>query len=182
MLELTQQLLKKIQSGQVVLATVESCTGGLIADQITNIAGSSENFWGSWTVYDNSAKIALGVPQKTLEQYGAVSSQTAATLAEAGLKKLSEILTQTDPAMIYVHRPWKKLAVVATTGIAGPSGGSPEKPVGLCFVGVAMQSSLDASPSNHARTLEVRAPSGLTRIENKQHFANHAIQFLNQLL
>jgi len=101
------------------IATAESCTGGLIAKLITDISGSSECFGMGVVTYSNEAKQKLlGVSPETLKAYGAVSEQTAAQMCE-GLLPLSGA----DIA-------------ISVTGIAGPSGGSPEKPVGLVYIGV----------------------------------------------
>lgn len=172
------QLAQLLKSQQIVVASVESCTGGKIADHITDVSGVSENFWGSWVVYDNTAKIELGVPSEIIAQHGAVSTPTAVGLALSGLKKLSAILTQSDALMLGVTQSWKKLAVVSTTGIAGPTGGTPEQPVGLCYVGVAI---LEGSETV-TQSLKIQAPAGLTRIEYKNHFAQKAIEFLLQCL
>jgi nicotinamide-nucleotide amidase len=98
-------------------ATAESCTGGLVAGAITDIAGSSGWFERGWVTYSNEAKMELlGVSAATLERHGAVSEATARAMAEGALA-----------------RSRAKIAV-AVTGVAGPAGGSPEKPVGMvCF-------------------------------------------------
>lgn len=102
------------------LALAESCTGGLIGHRITNIPGSSKVFLGGITAYSNEVKIKqLEVPSSLLEKYGAVSSQTAVAMAEAIRKKLSS-----DFAL-------------GVTGIAGPTGGTPQKPVGLVYIACA---------------------------------------------
>lgn len=101
----------------------ESCTGGLCSHRMTNIAGVSEVFWGSVVCYDNSVKEnILGVKKQTLQEFGAVSEQTAAEMA-IGLKTKLNL----DIA-------------VAITGIAGPGGGSEEKPVGTVCLGLADKS------------------------------------------
>ena len=99
------------------LATAESCTGGWVAQAITSIAGSSEWFERGYVTYSNAAKReALGVSKKTLARYGAVSEPTARAMARGALKK---------------SRAGIALAI---TGIAGPGGGLPGKPVGtVCF-------------------------------------------------
>jgi nicotinamide-nucleotide amidase len=100
----------------LTIATAESCTGGLVAGALTEIAGSSDVVDRGFVTYSNAAKEAmLGVPAATLKRHGAVSSQTAAAMAKGALKN--------SPADI----------VVAITGIAGPGGGSKEKPVGLVY-------------------------------------------------
>lgn len=104
------------------LSVAESCTGGLISHLITSIPGSSSYYLGSVTSYANSVKEkALGVKTESLMKYGAVSSEVAYQMAE-GVRKL----TCSDFA-------------VATTGIAGPGGGSEDKPVGLVWIGVSSQ-------------------------------------------
>jgi len=101
------------------ISIAESCTGGLIGARITNIAGSSEYFERAAVVYSNQAKTAmLGVPEETIERFGAVSRETAAAMAQ-GIRKAAG----TDLGL-------------AVTGIAGPSGGSAEKPVGLVYIGL----------------------------------------------
>jgi len=101
----------------LTVATAESCTGGLIAQRITDIPGSSRYFLGSVVAYANTVKEqVLGVPKDTLARYGAVSEETAVAMAQ-GVKKL----LKTDLAL-------------AITGIAGPQGGTEAKPVGLVYI------------------------------------------------
>jgi nicotinamide-nucleotide amidase len=96
------------------LAAAESCTGGLVAGAITDIAGSSDVFERGFVTYSNAAKVEmLGVPNDLIEQYGAVSEAVARAMAEGALRH-----SKADVA-------------VAITGIAGPAGGSAAKPVGL---------------------------------------------------
>ena len=99
------------------LAAAESCTGGWLAQTVTAIAGSSAWFDRGFVTYSNEAKMEmLGVPETTLQRHGAVSEQTARAMAQG--------------ALAHSRADW----AVAITGIAGPSGGSPEKPVGtVCF-------------------------------------------------
>jgi nicotinamide-nucleotide amidase len=102
------------------LATAESCTGGLVAGALTEIAGSSDVIDRGFVTYSNEAKQAmLGVPASTLKRYGAVSAQTAAAMAAGALKNSLADVT------------------VAITGIAGPGGGSRQKPVGLVHFAAA---------------------------------------------
>lgn len=107
------------EAGKTV-SSAESCTGGTISSLFTSVPGSSAYFLGSVTSYANSVKMGvLGVSQETLDKYGAVSSETVKAMAE-GVRKI----TGSDFA-------------VSTSGIAGPGGGSVEKPVGTVWVGVA---------------------------------------------
>jgi PncC family amidohydrolase len=115
-----ENLNKLLRSKKLKLTTAESCTGGLISAAITEVAGSSDIFDRGFVTYSNEAKIAmLGVSLITLETYGAVSEQTAGEMVKGALKNsLSDV-------------------AVSVTGIAGPSGGTPEKPVGLVYIGIA---------------------------------------------
>jgi len=102
------------------IATAESCTGGLVGHMLTEIPGSSEVFRGGIIAYADAVKVAsLGVAGPTLASHGAVSAQTAVAMAEGARRALG-----VDVA-------------VAVTGIAGPGGGSAEKPVGLTYIAVA---------------------------------------------
>lgn len=176
-----QELLKVLKSRRVVMASVESCTGGMIADEITHISGASENFWGAWVVYDSSAKTALGVPAQIISAHDAVSRETAESLAEHGLKQLSKSLRESKPEMITLQKAWRKLAVVSTTGIAGPGGGTPDRPVGLCYVGVAIaDSTQNAAPL--IKSMEIMAPAGHSRLEYKTYFQAKALEFLTRCL
>jgi nicotinamide-nucleotide amidase len=105
------------------VATAESCTGGLVAAALTEIAGSSDVVDCGLVTYSDAAKRKLlGVPAATLNRYGAVSSETAAAMAAGALKNSQADLT------------------VAITGIAGPGGGSRKKPVGLVYFAAASRS------------------------------------------
>lgn len=113
------ELLKEMS---LTLSLAESCTGGLIAHRITNISGSSNYFLGGVVAYSNEAKEnILGVPHEILLQYGAVSEETARAMAEGARR-----LLRSDLAL-------------AVTGIAGPTGGTPEKPVGLVYIALAAE-------------------------------------------
>jgi len=106
----------------LTIGAVESATGGRIADRITNVPGSSDYFKGSVVAYSNEVKITLlGVNKTTIENYGAVSEQTALEMALGGRRLLNVDICVSD------------------TGIAGPAGGTPEKPVGLFYLGLATE-------------------------------------------
>lgn len=103
---------------QFYLATAESCTGGLIAAACTDLAGSSQWFERGFVTYSNAAKTdMLGVDAALISQFGAVSKQVAAAMAQGAIKNS------------------KAQASVAVTGVAGPAGGSAEKPVGTVWIG-----------------------------------------------
>ena len=124
---LSAQLGQLLLSRQGWLATAESCTGGLLAGAVTDIAGSSGWFDQGWVTYSNEAKERqLGVDPSTLARFGAVSEEVARQMA----------------AGVLAVAPRATLAL-ATTGIAGPSGGSATKPVGLVWFGFAQRTSDD---------------------------------------
>lgn len=110
---LTADILKEKKMN---LVSVESCTGGLIGKTVTDMSGSSAYYWGGFITYNNNAKTALGVPNDIIETYGAVSLQTAEAMAEKGQKESGASIA------------------VSVTGIAGPEGGSTEKPVGTVWI------------------------------------------------
>jgi nicotinamide-nucleotide amidase len=117
LIKLAEQLGDVLKAQGRSIATAESCTGGLIATLITEIPGSSAWFDRGFVTYSNQAKIdMLGVKPETLAQFGAVSSQTAVEMVEGALAN-----SQADWA-------------IAVTGIAGPDGGSHDKPVGTVYV------------------------------------------------
>ncbi len=121
-----QSVLEAYRRRGWMLATAESCTGGLVAACLTEISGSSDVVERGFVTYTNAAKSGLlGVPQATLHRYGAVSERVAELMAAGALAR-----TPTQVA-------------VAITGVAGPGGGSAEKPVGMVCFGLA---SIAASP------------------------------------
>jgi PncC family amidohydrolase len=102
------------------LATAESCTGGLIGHLITNVAGSSTYYLGGVTAYSNQAKVRLlGVSQETLAQHGAVSEETVLEMARGVRKAMGADIG------------------ISVSGIAGPTGGTPDKPVGTVWIGLS---------------------------------------------
>lgn len=113
---------KILTENGLTIATAESCTGGLLSHVITGVSGSSEYFKGGVVAYSNQIKERfLGVQSHTLLQHGAVSAQTAGEMA-AGIR----VKFDTDFGL-------------STTGIAGPTGGTPTKPVGLVWLGISSQ-------------------------------------------
>lgn len=117
---LEEQLGQVFTRKGLTLATAESCTGGLLASRIVNVSGSSSYFVGGVVSYANLAKeILLGVEHSTLENHGAVSEQVAKQMANSVRKRLG-----VDVA-------------ISVTGIAGPTGGTPDKPVGLVWIGLS---------------------------------------------
>ena len=114
---LEEQIVGLLQEKKLTLATAESCTGGMLASRIIDVPGVSEVFKAGFVTYANEAKQNLiGVKEETLAQFGAVSEQTAREMVLGAIKA-----AKADMA-------------VATTGIAGPGGGTKEKPVGLVYI------------------------------------------------
>ncbi len=133
------------------VATAESCTGGRIADALTDVPGSSAYVMGGAVVYADAAKTSLlGVPPRELAAHGAVSARVARLMAEGARDRLGVDLA------------------VAVTGIAGPGGGSPAKPVGLTYVAVA---------SPRGTVVRRHCWSG-DREANKEASARAALRFL----
>lgn len=115
---LAEEVVKMLKAAKMTVTTVESCTGGLLSGTLVDVAGVSDVFNQAFVTYANEAKHSLvGVNQETLDSYGAVSEETAREMAEGGAKAA------------------KADACLSVTGIAGPDGGTAEKPVGLVYIG-----------------------------------------------
>lgn len=113
-----QKIGRILKHRQMTVTTAESCTGGLVSGTLVNVEGISDVFKEGFVTYSNQAKQKLlKVKESTLEQFGAVSRETALEMAEGAAKA-----AEAD-------------AAIAVTGIAGPGGGTPEKPVGLVYIG-----------------------------------------------
>jgi nicotinamide-nucleotide amidase len=144
-----------LKERQLKLATAESCTGGFLAHMITSVPGSSDYFQGSIIAYANAVKMnQLGVKADTLNQQGAVSEATVREMVTGALD-----LLQTDLA-------------VATSGVAGPGGGSEEKPVGTVWMAVGN--------NNRIKTRLIRA--GKDRIKNIEYSSVHALNLIREFL
>jgi nicotinamide-nucleotide amidase len=122
MASLEEEIGDLLRQKGLTLGIVESATGGLISHLITNVPGSSDYYQGSVTAYSNETKIrVVGVKASTIEKYGAVSHQVAEEMAQGGRRLLAADVCLAD------------------TGIAGPAGATPDKPVGLFYLGLAHQ-------------------------------------------
>jgi len=123
MSKLTESIGDMLRQKDLSLGTVESATGGLISHLITGVSGSSDYFKGSVISYSNDIKMKIiGVKKTTLEKYGAVSPQVVEEMADGGRQLLNVDIC------------------IADTGIAGPAGGTPEKPMGLFYIGLSHSS------------------------------------------
>ncbi|MBA7484153.1 Nicotinamide-nucleotide amidohydrolase PncC [subsurface metagenome] len=155
MTSLEQELANLLRQQGLTLGVVESATGGLISHRITNVAGSSDYYKGSVTAYSNEAKIkVIGVKKDTIDKYGAVSHQVAEEMAQGGKKILAVDICLAD------------------TGIAGPSGATPEKPVGLFYIGLS-------SPSGTYSQQHIFPGN---REQNKRDAAEAALSWLKEHL
>ncbi len=144
-----------LKERKLKLTTAESCTGGLIANRITNVSGSSEYFLGGFVVYSNQLKIQeLGVPEKLITDFGAVSKEVAEAMASGARRTANADIA------------------LSATGIAGPTGDTPEKPVGLCWIGYA-----DAES-----TFAIKFNFGDNRIRFKERASQAALEMLRRKL
>ena len=117
-----EAVVKKLKDAGMTVTTVESCTGGLLSGTLVDVSGASDVFYQGVVTYANEAKVRLvGVQEATLQVHGAVSEETAKEMAEGGAKAANAD------------------AALSVTGIAGPGGGTKEKPVGLVYIGCYVQ-------------------------------------------
>jgi nicotinamide-nucleotide amidase len=152
--DLAAVVLDKLRSAGLKLAVAESCTGGMLGERITNIPGSSDVFLGGVIAYDNEVKVdALGVRREDIERHGAVSEEVALQMAAGIRKKMGADVG------------------VAVTGIAGPGGGTPDKPVGLVWISVQ-------GSAAKARRFHV----GGDRAEIRQRAAQAALEMVRRTL
>jgi nicotinamide-nucleotide amidase len=155
MASVEEEIGKLLREKGLTLGAVESATGGLISHLITNVAGSSDYYKGSVTAYSNEAKIKIvGVPEELIQRYGAVSFQVAEAMARGGRKLLNVDIC------------------IADTGIAGPTGETPGKPVGLFYLGL----------SHENGTFSRKHIFQGDRLQNKEQAAETALAWLREFL
>ena len=152
---LEEVLVKLLTKKKRTLAIAESCTGGLLADRITNVPGASAVFLAGYIVYSNEAKTStLSVDSKLIEQRGAVSEEVVRAMAEKARVRA------------------KSTYALATTGIAGPTGGSPDKPIGTVYIALASAGSKTIAkkfffPSNRETFKQLAAQAALDLLRRK---------------
>lgn len=152
---LEETVVELLARENLTVTTAESCTGGLIAGTIVNAAGASDVLNEGYVTYSNEAKMRLvGVRRETLEKYGAVSEQTAREMAEGAAKAAGAD------------------AALSATGIAGPGGGTAEKPVGLVYIGCFLRGRTEVK--------ECRFEG--SRMENRIHTVETALEMLKETL
>lgn len=155
-MNLHEQIVALLQQKQYKIATAESCTGGMVAACITDVPGASDVFDYGIVSYANEIKWGqLGVQRHTVETYGAVSEQTAAEMAQCAAKNAHAQIG------------------LSTTGIAGPTGGTAEKPNGTCFIGLYY----------NGKTKVKKISTGLSdRATNRRMFTREALAFVKEEL
>ncbi|MBU2913915.1 competence/damage-inducible protein A [Reichenbachiella agariperforans] len=154
-LEIEEAVGELLRAKSLTIATAESCTGGYLAHKITSVSGSSDYYTGSVIAYQNEVKIQeLNVSPKTIEKHGAVSEETAKEMAEGIRKKLNVDLG------------------ISLTGIAGPDGGTEEKPVGMVWMAISFGGTV--------KTRKIQSPG--TRILNIEYSGVKALDFIRQTL
>ena len=127
-MKLEEEVVQKLLEKNLMITTAESCTGGLITATIVNVSGASGCFNEGYITYANEAKVrVLGVKEESIRSFGVVSNVVVTEMAEGALKRANA-----DVA-------------VAVSGIAGPLGGSPEKPVGTVYIGICLRNKTDKS-------------------------------------
>lgn len=152
---LEEHLVKLLAERGMTVTTAESCTGGLIAGTIVNVAGASDVLNEGYVTYSNEAKQRLvGVSAKTLEQFGAVSEQTARDMAAGAAKAANANVA------------------LSATGIAGPGGGSAEKPVGLVYIGCFVDGKVQVKECRFAGS----------RRENRERTVEEALKLAVEML
>ena len=157
LLKLAETILAEARERGLRIATAESCTGGLVAGVLTEIPGSSDVFEQGWVTYSNQAKQQeLGVPEDTLRIFGAVSEATARAMAHGALNRAPVDIS------------------VSVTGVAGPGGGSAEKPVGLVHFAAARR--------GHEIVHEERRFGTLSRYDIRMQSVEVALNLLRQQL
>ena len=150
-MSLEEKIVKELQAKNYTITTAESCTGGLLAGRILNVSGASAVYNEGHITYSNEVKERLlGVSRDTLQVYGAVSEQTAEEMARG-----AACVAKADVAL-------------STTGIAGPTGGTKDKPVGLVYVGCCLKGVVTVKECHFSGTRE----------ENRESAVEAALQLL----
>lgn len=156
-MNLEEELGQILKEKNLTIATAESCTGGLVSSRLTDVSGSSDYVKLNFVTYANEAKHnILGVSLEIFNNYGAVSEECAFEMAN-GLQKAANC----DVAL-------------CTTGIAGPTGGTKDKPVGLMYTSVKYNKTVTVK--------KINLPSDLPRIEMKRRFADEALKLALSVL
>ncbi len=161
---IAQEIILKAEAFGVMLASAESCTGGMIAAALTDIAGSSVAVDRGFVTYSNAAKTSmLGVPSEVIDTHGAVSSEVVLAMAEGAVQHIAS-----DNGI-----------AVSVSGVAGPGGGSDEKPVGLVWFGLSIRSKQDVETQSHRKQFD--GNRGEVRAQATQFALELILDALNQM-
>jgi len=153
------KLFELLKKNKLHLISCESCTGGYIANQITNTPNSSEHYLGSFICYDNQFKQYIGLTPDLLSQFGAVSEETVLSLGQNSLKQLQATFSD------------KNLITISISGICGPGGGSKDKPVGTAYLAIHCHDKQNF-------TLKLQGKKHWSRLQNKHYFYTQALKAL----
>ena len=154
---LEQSVVDLLKSNNLTISCAESCTGGLLSSRMTDLSGSSSYIMQNFVTYANRAKVSLlGVRNETIKQYGVVSEEVAKEMAEG------------------LFNAYECDIAVSVTGIAGPTGGSKEKPVGLAYASIFDGKTI--------KTYKIKKPSNLSRRFMKYAFSNDILDYLIEYL
>lgn len=158
-LNLESKIAKILKANNLVISTAESCTGGLISSRLTDVSGSSDFIKENFVTYANEAKVRyLSIYTATIEEFGVVSKEIASQMASGLLKATSCNIS------------------LATTGIAGPTGGSEEKPVGLIYIGIGNSSKIET----YKETINPLLCRKIIKYKFSQAALEHLYKFLKE--
>ena len=161
---IAHKIILKAEAVGVMLASAESCTGGMIAAALTDIAGSSVAVDRGFVTYSNAAKTAmLGVPSEVIDTHGAVSSEVVLAMAEGAVQQIAS-----DQGI-----------AVSVSGIAGPGGGSDEKPVGLVWFGLSIRSNDGVETQTHRKQFD--GNRGEVRVQATEFALKLILDALNEM-
>lgn len=168
------KVMDKLKEKHHAITTVESCTGGRVADLLTNVGGAAQVYWGSVITYDGSLKSDWGVPVCSIKDVGTVTERVAGEMASAGLQRMMDGYAR-EKECSDLEEP-KGFICLSTTGFAG---GAPTPDLsGTCYLGLAM-SSMDEPV---VKKVHAAGDSREHRVEHKDYFAEQALQMVMEHL
>lgn len=179
-----ENLLARIRRHKILIAVVESCTGGDLAARITDVPGASDFFWGGWITYQTPSKTQLlGVSEDLISENFVVSAEVASSMARQGASTLARVAG-------YSLQNFQGLMVISTTGVTGPGPLRPDKLAGLCYLGIAHQKRDQDQSGNPLETWgpllvasrKIFSPAPRTRMQNKSYFCDEALTLIEDKL
>ena len=169
MQDLVEHLIALLLEKNMMLATAESCTGGLLAATLTHKPGASKVFDRGFITYSNESKTRLlGVPRDLIAENGAVSDIVAAAMAEGALPQTDAVVVAKPGSQPPGIKQSNADLAVSITGIAGPDGGTEEKPVGLVYFGYALRGGSAGSIKNNfeGERMDIQSQAALTALKS----------------